>query len=279
MKCSRRDLLLAALPVGATGLNILLPGCASPVPGGGAGNTALSGRRLKVKLVFSSPVNPAYYYYFLINNSNVSSAPGPIPVGPPVAGFTYGNGFATGSDARSGGFTDFVLFSINQYPGGQPASNYALYHVLDGGDANNRSLFQANGVPVVYSSPTSTDGKTIYFEIDMAQLYPSSSQSAAVSQALAARWMQVNVVATNNTPVDGQTTIYKEYDSLGDDSDGRGSYQLVDLRQPAYVNGDLTLAATTTETTSNDTFVAPPNTLPQDPALNLVDWSIQITSN
>ena len=278
MELTRRELLAAGLPIGIAGLSILLPGCASPVPGG-TGQNALSGRRLKVRLVFASAVNPAYYYFFLINNSNSTSAPGPIPVGPPVAGFTYGNGFATGSDSKSGGFTDFVLYSANQYPGGQPASNYALYHVLDGGDANNRSLFQANGVPVVYQTPSATDGRTIYFEIDLAQLYPSSSQSAAVSQALAARWMQVNVVATNNTPVDGQTTIYKEFDSLGDDSDGRGSYQLVDLRQTAYVNGDTTLAPTTTEPANVDVFVSPPNTIPQDPALNLVDWSIQITTN
>jgi hypothetical protein len=257
--------------------------CASPVPGG-TGLGALSGKSLLVTMTFAGPVNPQYYYYFTINNSqpNSASAPGAVPVGSPISGTPYlGNGFATGSDVVSGGFTDFVLFSNNQnYPSAQPANGFALYHVKDGTNANNPQNFIGNGVPIQYQSPILTNGNSISFQIDLAQLftYPGSTytQSAAVSKALAPGWLQVNVIATNVVPYDTQTTVNKLYDSFGDDSNGVGSFLNLDLTQTTYVSG---LTQQLTEPTG-DVFMSPQNTTTSAfPALDLVSWSIQIVTN
>ena len=236
-------------------------GCASSVPGGN-GLSALSGKSLQVTLTFRQAVNSTYFYFFLINASNSSSAPGPIPVGAPIPNTQYGNGFATGSDSVSGGFTDFVLFSTRQYAGAQPNQNFALYHVADGTNANTAN-FVANGVPLQVASPQSSSSPTtIGFQLDLAQLftYPNSpnNQSAAITKAHALRWIQVNVVSTNVVPTDIQTSVIKMYDSFGNDADGVGSFQLVDLNQSAYANGDQVLSAATTEPANDDVFISPP---------------------
>lgn len=251
-------------------------GCASPVPGGN-GASALSGRSLQVKLVFNGPINPNYFYYFIINASNDPSGPGPIPVGSPISSTTYGNGFATGSDSRSGDFTDFVLYSNTQYPNATPAANYALYHVLDGKDGNVRTNFVANGAPIQYVPPQSPTNNTLIFQIDLAQLYTSSnSQADAVNKAKNLRYLQVNVVSTNVVPLDTQTSVIKEYDSFGNDSNGVGNFLNMDLNQLAYKNGNGD-TPTTTEPSFNDVFISPVGSnIAQDPSLDLVDWEIQV---
>jgi len=251
-------------------------GCASPVPGSANSLSSRSGKQMQVSLTFRNPVNPNYHYFFLINNSNNASGPWPQPVGSPVSGQTYGNGIATGSDNKSGGFTDFILYSNQQYAGAAPSNNFALYHVTNGTDANIYTNFVANGAPIQTS--ISTDGRTITFVIDLAQLYPSpTSQASAVNQALHTRWMQVNVVATNTVPTESQTGIIKEFDSLGDDSNGVGNYLLVDLNQQSYANNDgQTATITCSEPANDDVFVTPINSSAQDPQLDLVNWSVQI---
>jgi len=257
-------------------------GCASPVPGGN-GLGALSGKSLQVQLMFSGPVNINYHYYFLINNSNNSAGPYPVPVGAPISGTTYGNGFATGSDGQSAGFTDFVLYSNIQYPGAQPNQAYGLYHVANSSGANagnNPANFVANGSPIqVFSPLTSGSSNVIAFNLDLAQLfeYPNSTynQPAAINAAQQLTWIQVNIVSTDVVPVDITTSVTKHFDSFGDDSNGVGSYLNMNL-----IDGGNSFAPGTsvslTEPTG-DVFVSPGGGVTnQYPALDLVNWQITI---
>lgn len=267
-------------------------GCARLPPS----QNALSGVRLRVTLRFGAPINPLYYYYFLVNNAGDRQAPGPIPVLGPISGQSYGNGFATGSTPGSSGFTDFVLFTaeVNQYPGSRARGGYGVYHVVrsgatDQGEANNRANLRATGAPVAFTTPPSDPGDlqsaVLQFEIDLSQLItdpsgqPLSDPAQAANLARAIRYLQTNVVATNITPVDPQTSIIKLVDSLGDTSGGQGYYFTLDVGQGGlWPSGPSDpRVQTSLEPSSNDIYIFPPGAnVPRDPALDLRDWRIEV---
>lgn len=269
-------------------------GCARQPPGENGSQTALSGKRIRVTLTFAAPINPNYYYYFIMNVSNASlangdkNAPGPIPVGAPVSGQPYGNGFATGSTAGTGGFTDFVLFNDPfQYPGSQARQGFGLYHVVDSSTcspscANDRRNFVAEGAPITFvrpsTDPTDPASTRIQFEIDLAQLIPNAAtQLQAVNEALLLQYIQVNVIATNVVPTDTQTSIPKLFDSFGDTRDGRGNFLILDVSKADTIsNGDIRTINTSEPTDIDDVYISPPGSANQDPALNLKDWRIDI---
>ena len=253
-------------------------GCASQPPT----NNALSNIRLRVTMRFAQPPNPNYLYYFVINNAGDRNAPGPIPVGAPLTNGTYGNGFATASDSgassatNKGGFTDFVQWGFNQY-GGQSQNNYALYHVV--GDANNRQNFRSSGVPINSTLPSSdlTDpigSTTLFFEIDLSQLIRDAAggtvdAATAASSARALQYLQVNMVSTNITPL-AQSSASKLYDSMGDTSNGRGSYLTLDVTQNRAVTSADTALPETNEPTFSDVFGG------TDSTLDLRSWTIEV---
>jgi hypothetical protein len=237
--------------------------------------------------MFAGPVNATFAYYFLINASNSSVAPYPVPVGAPVSGTTYGNGFATASDNSSGGFTDFVLFSSKyQYAGSQPNQGFALYHVAATypQGVNNSGNFVANGSPIQVASPlNSGNPNAIAFQIDLAQLfeYPNSgnSQQSAINQALNLRWIQVNIVSTDFVPTDIQSGVIKHFDSFGDDSNGVGGYLLANLIDGPGAYADGAGNPTSLQEPTGDVFISGPSgggTTNQIPGLDLVHWTIQI---
>jgi hypothetical protein len=200
-------------------------------------------------------------------------------VGAPVSGQTYGNGFATGSKSITAGFTDFVLFSINRpYAGGAPAANFALYHLRDGTDGNVASNIVGNGVPIAYQPPSGQNPNQIAFQIDLAQLYPNSSQPDAVNKARLLTWVQLNAVSTDQVPTESQTTIIKRYDSFGDDTNGVGSFLLANLvNETSWTSSDSNASGSAVEPSFNDEIVSPPGSaLATDPALDLISWSIII---
>ena len=70
-----------------------------------------TGTRLIVQLRFAGPVNDNYHYYVLIRNgADPVGENGPIAVIEPP----YGNGFATGRNTATAGFTDFVEYGRGQ---------------------------------------------------------------------------------------------------------------------------------------------------------------------
>jgi hypothetical protein len=260
----------------------LAGGCARLPPG----QNALSGKRLHVILTFGSAINPGYLYYFIINNSNNRNAPGPIPVGAPVSGFPYGNGFATSSDQSTTGFTDFVLFSnplnFSQYTGNLAQGGYGLYHVINGND-EIRTNMKATGAPISFVTPpdpSNPNSVRLEFEIDMSQLITDANGNPLTDTAQAAtiarniQIIQVNVVATNTTPIDGQTSVIKAFDSFGDDTDGHGTYITLDISKPDTITSGDQRYPGAVEPTSNDVF--PIADQPSYPELDLKSWSIEI---
>jgi len=200
---------------------IAAPGCARLPPG----STTLSGKRLIVTLNYSGFINPNYHYFFLMNNAGNQNAPGPVPVVLPP----YGNGFATGSGANAGGFTDFVRFD-NFQPGN---NGYSLYHVI--GDPN-RSMFVTEGSPVSTTRPDVNDprtGKQLQFQLDLSQLVTDANgkplpADQAVAAAQSIRFLQINIISTDVVPTDLATAVNKQVDSLGETrtSSGQSSFEV-----------------------------------------------------
>ena len=120
------------------------------------------GARLIVSMQFAGTVNPNYQYFFLVRNGNDDvGVNGPIPVVEPP----YGNGFATGSNTQTAGFTDFVVYGISRQLG---TGGYGVYH-LPGGIAGdpNRGIFDPRGIPEVIHAPTTQNPALLRFEIGM----------------------------------------------------------------------------------------------------------------
>lgn len=259
-------------------------GCARQPPGT---NTS-SGVRLKVTLDFAAEINPNYYYFFLINNaSDAGGTSGPVPVFNPVSGQTYGNGFATSSSTGKGGFTDFVMFSNNQFAG-SARGGYGVYHVreatpgTDNGEANDRTKFNPTGAPINFVTPVSgqVNERELYFEIDLSQLVtdaggqPLTDQNQAATLARAIRYLQINVVATNILPTDPTTAASKQVDSLGDNTLSiEGAYFTLDAFQTGLIpsgNGDSRVI-NSLEPSYSDVVGG------GNPQIDLRSWSIQVS--
>jgi hypothetical protein len=227
-------------------------------------------------MTFHGPVDVNQYYFFVINNANSAAnaqvAPGPIPVlGPP-----YGNGFATGSNSSTAGFTDFVEFG-----GGN--NGYTMYHVVGNPpDPNITTDLKAEARPVTAIVPDPNDPNTanqLEFEIDLSQLIydangvPLVNQSQTLSEARAIRYLQVNIIATNSVPVN-TTTSGKQVDSMGDTTDPtfQTSFLLLDLNQAGTVSSNSTTPGTILYESTGDVY--PPGSSSSNPSIDLVSWSI-----
>ncbi len=265
----------AVLPVAA----FLLPGCASQPPS----KTALSGVRLRVRLTYAAPVNRNEKYFFLINNLDDSTAPGAVPVSAPLPNNTYGNGFATASDAGASGksgFTDFVLFGFNDYENAS-IGGYSLFHVVNRatGKEDNRVNFRFVDTPLLSTLPSNDaaqpDANVLTFELDMAQLerdVNGNLLSDAAARALARRYIQINIVSTNITPTD-TTPVGKIFDSMGDNrvGDGRGSFLRLDLTQTGTVSStDARFLEVQEPSSASDTVGG------SDPQIDLRSWSVEV---
>lgn len=267
-------------------------GCAQQPPN----RNSLSGKRLRVTMTFRSPVSPDLYYFFTINNAGSQDAPGPVPVLGPLTGGTtlgsYGNGFAASSNSSNQNFmTDFVLFGR----GVSTSSGYALYHVT--GDPNQRQF--SNPINPVATTPpgnvTTTNtyaASTLQFDIDMSQIainpltggtYTDTSQAVSAAQQI--RYLQVNIIATDNTPTEATTTVVREVDAMGDTGtashgsygSGVNSFLLVDMSQVGrtYSSTDTT-AANIQEPDYPDQFITGGD--PVQPSLDLVSWTVQVVN-
>jgi len=242
-------------------LLLLLTGCARAPHGAGAGV------RLRVVIRHNGPVNDFYHYFFLIRNAaDPSGQNGPIPVILPP----YLNGFATGQNAATAGFTDFVEYSRGQR---QPtASGYGLYHVPDGinGDPN-RNVFAARGEPE-YAVPPS-GGTTLQFELDLSRLAPSPGEPDPNNGQLP-RYLQVNIVSTTTTPTDPANPDPDKYvDAMGDQRLGSGSFNTfltIDTAQNRIYESSSSVGYLGYEPL-DDVYPTP-----KDPGVDIAYWSIRI---
>lgn len=266
------------LAVCGIGSLLLFSGCAQQPPSQ-TSSIALSGKRLRVIMRFADPVNRAYHYYFLINyftNQGASlgggdqNAPGPVPVLGPFP--SYGNGFATGSGGSAYGFTDFVKFEDN---------TYRLLHVV--GDPTV-SHFIDEGAPFSAVLPYSSNGDPhiLQFDIDLSQIVvdangASLDAATTVSKALAIKWLQVNIVATDIVPRGQSAVVSKQVDSLGNTltQAGASSFLILDVSQfRTFTNQDAVGSAAFEPNADNDIYTS--NGAAGELSLNLVDYSISV---
>ncbi len=223
--------------------------------------------RLALTMRMNGPINDFYHYYLLIRNGgDASGQNGPIPVILPP----YLNGFATGQNAASAGFTDFVEYSRGQR---QPTtSGYGLYHVPGGIDGDpNRNVFAARGEPEYTSQPGA--GALLQFELDLSRLQPSTGETDPNNGQLP-RYLQVNVLATTTTPTDPQVPDPDKYvDAMGDQTLGSGSFN-------AYMTID-TAQNRVYESSSSPGYpgyepLRDPYPSDKDPAVDIAYWSIRV---
>lgn len=216
----------------------------------------------------NGPVNEFYHYYFLIRNGgDPSGQNGPIPVILPP----YLNGFATGQNTATAGFTDFVEYSRGQR---QPTtSGFGLYHVPDGiaGDPN-RNVFAARGEPEYAAPPAG--GELLQFELDLSRLQPLSTETDPNNGQLP-RYLQVNVLATTTTPTDPQTPDPDKFvDAMGDQSSllsgSFNTFVTIDAAQNRIYESSASPGYPGYEPL-RDTY---PND--RDPSVDIAYWSVRV---
>jgi len=242
-------------------LSLSMAGCAK-TPNSSASGTS---RLLDVTMTLRGAINPNYYYFALINRTDTYSDAGPVP----VVGLPWGNGFAAASQNNAQGFVATVVYS--GILGGQ--TGYGVYEVPT--DPNTKaplakpyeigaglSGFTALGLPDQSTAPQ-TGERILHFRIDLARL-PNPN----------ARYLQLNLLATNNLPASSDASAPKNWDALGD---GTNSGDL---------NNYITLDVTQNQRVDNSSGSEPANDvrdhlgpIVDDPSLDITDYSVQILSN
>jgi hypothetical protein len=189
---------------------------------------------------------------------------GPVPVVAPP----YGNGYAAGA------FTNYV-----EYNGGQPGGTNFNFYAVD------KTLFNSQPLGTGYLIQKQAAGNTLTFQLPLAALATSSVSAAAINS------LQVNFIATNVVPPNGQDIATAKYfDALYPPQQNGNSYINLIIRDASqtlltntftnlgsgvnessgdvaqYVNGlPITVSGTTADgVTTND--------------LDITNWTIQLTA-
>jgi len=223
--------------VAVLGLFALTGGCAK-LPVGGAIPTT---KRVTFTYTMQSAINQSFVYIIALRPSAISNPTdqGPIPVVAPP----WGNGFVAGNVLY------FVKWDFTQPPQSQ-------CEIFKFADANLINYF-AIGVPISFSQ--SPDGKTLTFQLDLAQIAPD------VPTAEAYQSIQVNFLTMDQVPQGNSGS--KVWDALGDE------------RISSQINTWVTIPLRTSGNYSNASFgnIEPAGDC-VDPTLDIVDWSIQVAA-
>jgi hypothetical protein len=213
----------------------LLSGCARFPADPGVPDVA----RLTFRMTVDREINPNFVYIVALRPSTDRN---PIDQGPvPVVAPPWGNGFVAGSA------THFVRWDPLQSP------NYVLYRFRD---QTLNEWFQI-GVPINWID-VEPQGRTLVFEIDLAQLAPSPAE------ALLLESLQVNFLTMDRVP-QGTLGGQKRWDALGNSL------------LPSEVNQWVTIPLRTSGVYDNARFNAlEPRGDTPDPDLDIVDWSIEV---
>jgi hypothetical protein len=198
-------------------LAISLGGCAK-TPSGIASSS--NGQQLFISMTVQGVINPADYYFVVINNTNNSTGTsGPVPV---VAAPWGGNGFVAGSA------TQYV-----EYHSGLPGDGYAVY-------AFNTStagvLSQgAELAPPINDTPITSGSQTIEFSIPVSELATSTVSSSQTN------YIQINFINTDSLPTGNDVNAVHDFDALGNSAAGN-------------FNSWITVPTTTNGTFTNSSF-------------------------
>jgi len=194
--------------------------------------------RLVFEFTMDGPVNPNFVYIVALNPSTLDN---PTTQGPvPVIAQPWGNGFVEGHA------THFVRWDTSQAP------HFLVFRFTDDTLIN----YIERGVPVNYVE-VEPNGKTIRFEIDLTQIAADAAEAASF------RTLQVNFLTMDRVPQGSQTD--KSWDALGDG------------RLPSEINEYVNIPLRTSGTYDNRRFsdLEPRGDNP-DPALDIVDWSVEV---
>lgn len=246
-----RFLLCAALP-------LLLAACAKTPT---TDTAATNSRLIDVSMTLRGAINPNYYYFVLLNRTNAISDSGPVPVVAPP----WGNGFAAaGPQSDAQGFVACVVFRNN---------NFEVFKVPT--DANNIPVakpynlgtgttgFVSLGQPDQYTTPATGD-HTLRFRLDLSRL-PNPT----------ARYLAVNLLATNNLPAGVDPAAPKLWDALGNGA------------ATGEINSFFVLDVTQSQRRDNATATTPEpandvrdhlGAIVDEPSLDITDYSVQVLS-
>lgn len=194
--------------------------------------------RLTFTFTMDGPINPNFVYIVAFNPSTeeTPTTTGPIPVIAPP----WGNGFVEGNA------THFVRWDTAQSP------HYLIFRFTDDTLIN----FTETGVPINYQD-VEANGKTIRFEIELSQI------AADKAEAETFRTLQVNFLTMDVVPQGAGGD--KNWDALGDG------------RLPGEINEFVNIPLRTGGVYDNRRLsdLEPRGDNP-DPALDIVDWSVEV---
>lgn len=164
----------------------------------------------------------------------------PTTLGPvPVIAQPWGNGFVAG-DAEF-----FVWWDPTQ------AAEYTIYRFLD----TSLQQWFATGVPITIET-VQNSSKRMRFEIALSQLIADPVEAAKI------KTIQVNLLSMDRVPQSGSNKLWE---ALGDG------------RIPSQINSPITIPITSSGTYNN---LRANNLEPRgdqiDPALDLVDWTVEV---
>ncbi|HVL40418.1 MAG TPA: hypothetical protein VM328_13595 [Fimbriimonadaceae bacterium] len=223
-------------------LSAALVGCAKFPDEGAPGDT----KRLVFTLEFEGEVSDFYLYHVVIFPSPELNPTdqGPVPViGPP-----WGNGFVAGN----------VRYFIRWTPTQSP--QFIIYR-FEGDDLIN---FREVGVPINFvivppndpQNPNQVERRFLRFEIDLDQIAETPAEADAYRSLL------VNVISVENL---GGGTQQRAWDALGNSA------------LPSGVNQWVRIPLNLSRTFRNQDFAGlEPRGDVADPALDLIDWAIEV---
>jgi hypothetical protein len=216
-----RSVLLRVLALWAP---LLASGCAKYPPGEGAA----SQRRMQVEILFAEAINPSYYYFLAIDTDGDPTT-GPVAVREKPWG---GNGWVLAP------LSFFVEYNF-AIPGG-----YGVYQV----DPNNILQQTYLGAPLLADRD---EAFRLRFTLDLEVIDPG----ATIEQ------IQINIIATDELPIDPNQDITRETDGLGIIGN---DYVNISLREDRlYRNSEMADPERAGDV--------------QNGSLDIVDWQIEIS--
>ena len=164
---------------------------------------------------------------------------------------------------------------------GKAEGNIDLYHFVNSAttNVNNETVLSIpNPIlplnPILPENASASDDaatRTIQFDVDMAQLFPNLTGQAQLAAGRLVRYLQVNIVATNVTPIDPTTNVNKEVDAMGDTLTTQNAFLEIDLSAArTYSSGDVNSSLAEP---MGDVFPPGGNATS---SLDLVSWTIDV---
>ena len=261
-------------------LPALLSGCAKYPDD----RQAAGGKQIVVSMQVAGRIRPEYFYFVLINLTDDPNDAGPVP----VVDIPWGNGFAAPAPlpANRQGFVGYVTH--NQF---EPQI-YGVYRVAPvdpaqpDGPLTNPVIrnFQPLGLPDAYTPVDAQNTNTLSFRLDLARLptfrRPGPDGVLNTPDDTTARYMQINLLATNTLPLGAESNVFKTWDALGDgrvtggiETGGINTWFTISLDQ----NVVRRESEVNLEPVDNDVREKLDRVV-TDPDLDIRDWTIEIRS-